>query len=214
MPPRVSAAVLRTFWNGWCTKRRFQQRGPCLLGCTSFSAEDSIEHYECCPVTLDFAHRILGLEMHTCHNRAVYGRRRIPLPGVAGRAHVGKLTALGLNLAPATDDLLILRALWCYAVYRTTNEIRQCPCATPEVAGDLLRQFAHEGARNHCRSMRALASAHLVPRSREDRSRSPRQGSQSVSTSSNSAHHGAQGAGAGHSVENLLCRTVWDDDYT
>ena len=41
--------VLKTWCNGWCTSRRFQERPihPCLFGCTG--AEDSLEHYTLCP---------------------------------------------------------------------------------------------------------------------------------------------------------------------
>ena len=46
MPPFCIAAVLRTWLNGWSTKRRFQQKGQCVFGCDD--AEDSIEHYACC----------------------------------------------------------------------------------------------------------------------------------------------------------------------
>ena len=46
LPPRVRAALVRTWFNGWCTGRRFQQRCACIFGCP---AEDSIEHYSLCP---------------------------------------------------------------------------------------------------------------------------------------------------------------------
>ena len=52
--PRICSAVLRTSWNGWCTKRRFQKWGPCCLGCDSFWQEDSIEHYAKCPISITF----------------------------------------------------------------------------------------------------------------------------------------------------------------
>ena len=45
--PRVQAAYLRTIFNGWCTRRRFQGGGCCRLGCGS--SEDSIEHMAHCP---------------------------------------------------------------------------------------------------------------------------------------------------------------------
>ena len=60
VPPRVRAAVLRAGLNGWCTSRRFQGHGTCRFGC---QAEDSIEHYACCPAVRDFARRRLNVEM-------------------------------------------------------------------------------------------------------------------------------------------------------
>ena len=48
-PPRIRAAVLSTMWNRWVTARRFQHSAICCLGCC-VDAQDSIEHYSCCPV--------------------------------------------------------------------------------------------------------------------------------------------------------------------
>ena len=46
VPPRVQAAVFTTLWNGWCTHRRFQQRGNldniCKFKCSS-AAKDSLD---------------------------------------------------------------------------------------------------------------------------------------------------------------------------
>ena len=50
-PPCIRAALLRTWFNGWCTGRRFQQVRSCIFGC---EYEDSIEHYAKCPVVQDF----------------------------------------------------------------------------------------------------------------------------------------------------------------
>ena len=53
VPPRVCAAWLRTLWNGWVTKRRFQQRNSqCVLGCGR--GEGSIEHYAHCRIIRNF----------------------------------------------------------------------------------------------------------------------------------------------------------------
>ena len=59
VPPRIIAAIIRTWFNGWCTARRFQRRDLCIFGCQS---QDSIEHYCCCPVVADFGRRHLNLE--------------------------------------------------------------------------------------------------------------------------------------------------------
>ena len=59
VPPRIIAAIVRTWYNGWCTGRRFQQSGTCIFGC---QYEDSIEHYSRCPIVMNFGHRYLNLE--------------------------------------------------------------------------------------------------------------------------------------------------------
>ncbi len=67
--PRVLFAFFKTLWNGWSTDRRMSSilQGParrCILGC---QAEDSIEHYSCCPVFWKFAstRRPVGLGIRT-----------------------------------------------------------------------------------------------------------------------------------------------------
>jgi hypothetical protein len=56
--PRVLAAYFRTIWNGWATDRRLNSLRDtvrsCILGC---EAEDSLEHYCCCPAFWKFAIR-------------------------------------------------------------------------------------------------------------------------------------------------------------
>ena len=53
VPPRVHAAVLRTWWNGWLTTRRYRAAGlpsgMCMFGCCGMLS-DAIEHYSVCPV--------------------------------------------------------------------------------------------------------------------------------------------------------------------
>lgn len=59
-PPRVRAALLRTWLNGWCTQRRFGVRGThCLFGCRL--GEDDVRHYVACPRLWRFGCRRLGL---------------------------------------------------------------------------------------------------------------------------------------------------------
>jgi len=55
--PRVLATIFRTWWNGWCTARRFQKIGKCVFGCSP-RADDSIEHYMWCPFTTQMASRL------------------------------------------------------------------------------------------------------------------------------------------------------------
>ena len=51
-PPRVAAAVLRTYWSGWCTARRFGGRARCLF--CGDSDGDSVEHASICKVLAGF----------------------------------------------------------------------------------------------------------------------------------------------------------------
>ena len=54
VPPRVVAAVIRTWYDGWLSQRRFQSRGSCcLFGCGH--GEDSVQHYMRCRVLHAFA---------------------------------------------------------------------------------------------------------------------------------------------------------------
>ena len=57
-PPRVAAAVLRTWWSGWCTSRRFGSRGCCVF----CQGEDlaSVEHASVCRVLAEFGRDHLG----------------------------------------------------------------------------------------------------------------------------------------------------------
>ena len=61
-PPRVSAAVLRTWWSGWCTRRRFGTRGPCVF-CGRHDL-DSVEHASVCRVLAEFGRDHLCLQYH------------------------------------------------------------------------------------------------------------------------------------------------------
>ena len=71
-PPRVQAAVWKTRWNGWVTQRRMQSlrtaRRRCIFRCAA-RAEDSIEHYACCPRVAQFARSELGLAAPAEHRR-------------------------------------------------------------------------------------------------------------------------------------------------
>ena len=151
MPPRVSAAVLRTMWNGWTTARRFQQHGKCLLCCGHICSEDSVEHYAVCQVAIKFGRQVMGVtKVSDLH--CVYGRRKLRIPLNSATNSVGLLVTLGLCSAPVSDEHLTLRALWCYALYRTTQTLRHGEKVAPENIPDLLAQYAIEGVRGHTRS--------------------------------------------------------------
>jgi hypothetical protein len=47
VPPCVLYCLINTWFNGWCTNRRFQGSGKCLLS-AQCDGEDSLEHYAVC----------------------------------------------------------------------------------------------------------------------------------------------------------------------
>lgn len=126
VPRRVCSAVLRTFFNGWCTGRRFQGGGSCCFACGAWPQEDSIEHYSTCAVVRDFARRRLNI-----------------CPRYWSR---GIFVALGLNYGSCSKDDLTRRALLVYSVYKAHNLLRYKPLALGDSAIHLLSQFAVEGA--------------------------------------------------------------------
>ena len=100
VPSCVVAALVRTWFNGWCTPRRFQQgRGKCLLSdeCTG---DDSIEHYARCTWGWHTAKRRLRIE--------------------ESPRNIGRFMLLEQS---ANDDPFLLAANL-YAVYCTTNHFR------------------------------------------------------------------------------------------
>ena len=135
VPPRVAAAVLSTIWNRWATARRLQIEGPanrCVLGCSP-TAEDSLEHYACCPLIRQAARRHLRLNLR-------------------GWPHAISdfMMLQGPPTARHPDDEAIARhSLLLYAAYRVTNDARhRRPATRAEVAG-MLQQAIGEGTRGH-----------------------------------------------------------------
>ena len=126
VPPRVQSAVLGTIWNRWCTARRFQGSAACVFRCAT-SAEDSIEHYCRCPITLHVASRYLRL----------------------GDSHVNMHTLSLCNPLITTQDALVASALLIYAVYRGTNHYRHQTAGEPQEVYDSLRQWIREGVGRH-----------------------------------------------------------------
>ena len=133
VPPAVTSAVVRTFWNGLCTDRRMLQlRGsPCKLGplCTG---EDSIGHYASCIHVKDFARQKLGLPSH----------------------------ATGLSYFPLLENVeeptLIRIAFLVYAVYTTVNQIRRGG-QRPEIAQHWLWERVHSVGTGHDNCQAALS---------------------------------------------------------
>ena len=58
-PPRVAAAVLRTWFDGWCTQRRLGADGPCIF--CRIDHADYMEHLPHCRIVRDCSQRSLGL---------------------------------------------------------------------------------------------------------------------------------------------------------
>ena len=121
--------MFRTWFNGWCTARRFQvKRARCLLGCGAGSTEgccDSIEHYACCPVMLEFATKSLNLP-----------------PALVGGLLNFLCLQSNLDSHLRTRQLLLL-----YACYSATNCLR---FGQPHLAAnsmhEFLLQYVHQGA--------------------------------------------------------------------
>ena len=132
--------MLSTAWNRWTTKRRYQERGPCFLGCPH--GDDSVEHYARCPVAVDAGTRWLGL--------------RRPLTPLI---HHWVLGAPDCGVTDATPHYWARLALLIYAVYRTTNAARpaHAPLSPPEAAR-AIRQALLEGARGCPTAIRLLSS--------------------------------------------------------
>ncbi len=128
--PRVSAAVLRTLFNGWCTSHRFQGSGNCLFNC-SYWAKDKLEHYAVCPHVISFGKKFLNL-----------------YPGPDG-IQPGQFITMGLNEGSVSDDTLVRRAIWIFSVYRTMSEVAHGTQLNSEELQELMRQFAREAVRGH-----------------------------------------------------------------
>jgi hypothetical protein len=145
LPPRVCSAILRTWFNGWCSHRRFQGHGPCILGCGR--GEDSIEHYALCKFTGELGANLLALPRQHMQRPDEKTRRFLLLEG--GSA---------LN-----DDLLIRTALLTAVIYRLHCQHRRGPpledWRTVRTAG---RQALHELVGGHARATAAVEGAFVA----------------------------------------------------
>ena len=100
IPPCVTAALVRSWLNGWCTARRFQQgRGKCWLS-EECSGDDSIEHYARCDWSWHMAKRRLKVEQSP--------------------RNIGRF----LMLETSVQDDPAMLALNLYAVYNAVNHFR------------------------------------------------------------------------------------------
>ena len=102
LPVSSRWAVFRTWLNGWCTHRRFQEQGPCRF---CGSEEDSIEHFTCC--------RLIN----------AVGRTVAGFPD----SSADRLGWLLLGDAHLTSDDLIRRTVFMHCLYRTHCSLRYSP---------------------------------------------------------------------------------------
>ena len=129
-PPRVLAAVLRTWFNGWCSQRRFQAKGRCLFGCSL--GEDSIEHYMRCS------------KLH------LHARDRLKLPLHMANDARGLSFMLLDSPSMLPDAQLTIRALLLAAAYGLHCKLRQqAPFADDETLRRALDQAIKEAAIGH-----------------------------------------------------------------
>ena len=111
--------------------QKFQKSGECLFCCGNFIQEDSIEHYSCCRTTHLFGRKL-------CNLRAQEGGDRL-----------GELVTLGLNSGTSTDDDIVLKGIWNYALYRAVCTINHSPMDNQEEVVELMKQLAREGVREN-----------------------------------------------------------------
>ena len=134
LPPRVLAVGIRTAFNGWTTRRRFQQTGRCVLNCGA--GIDAIEHYAHCRV----------------YHRLVFQLLHLPRP------EPSMALASFLGLASEPPKQAALRALARYALYRTMNGSRHGAFRHAD-AGDAFRGHLRDATAGHPAAMRLVASA-------------------------------------------------------
>lgn len=141
LPPKVTAAVLRTLFNGWTTARRSQRIGCCVFGCSP-TAHDSLEHYATCPTVHTFGRKWLGLPHHDDPLQRRYD-----------------FITLGAHQHRSLDpDITIRKAIRIYATYRAVLTIKHSDNLSPQTASELLPQYARMAAMGHRRSTRSLVT--------------------------------------------------------
>ena len=133
--PRVLASLARTHWNGWCTRRRFQQEGPCVLACST-KAADSIEHYIYCPVFRAVLDSFLHLPRFSTMQEFLLLEHRL-----------------------WSDTRLIVSAVAVHALYTTFNHARLSGPGAKEYLEEYMQRTCYHAVLNHSRSQAALKVA-------------------------------------------------------
>ena len=142
VPPRIIAALWRTWWNGWLTTRRMRTcagwgaAAHCVFGCPR--GADSVEHYARCPLIAAWALRDLALQ-------------RPELEAALGEF-------LLLTPPPRRDAAggLPRRAIRTAAVYRVHCLVRHGAVPGGVAACEALRQAARDLVRGHVAAGHAL----------------------------------------------------------
>ena len=133
VPPRVIAAVYRTWWDGWCTTRRFSERGAkckCIWGCKGEDS-DSLVHYTGCLKIAAWSQK----ELHARNAGNIRNRRREFL--------------LLSDPEDAEEDGLFAAAVRIFATYHVHNIQRHSHSLTPLRALNALTQAAKEAVLGH-----------------------------------------------------------------
>ncbi len=134
-PPRLHSAILRTWYMGWCTAARFQQRGFCMWGCEH---KDDVREYACCSVLWDFA----------------WKRLRLSRPSTPAEQ---REAFLGLHQTWSKRDFPLLRrhAVLMYVSYKAHAAWRHMGAPRPAPPG-LLRQALAEACRGDPGTIRLI----------------------------------------------------------
>lgn len=136
-PPRLSAALMRTWYQGWCTNSRFQRAGTCIWGCRR---PDDSRSYALCPTVWNFAQKALNLA--------------IP----RNEAKMETFYVIHKRWTKATRPELLCRAALVAAIYRARNSWRASGSAGVAPLG-LLRQSLTESVRGHPAASAAVDTA-------------------------------------------------------
>jgi len=132
VPPRIQAAILRSWKNGWCTRRRFGTKGDncCAFGC-KWKNTDSLEHYMICPVI----HKWSRAELRTEYSD--------------NKEERGASFML-LNCDNMSGFTITISAIRLAAAYRTYNLLRHSKdCFYEGGVEGLLLQSAREAVAGH-----------------------------------------------------------------
>jgi len=137
-PPKVRAAILRTWSNCWCTARRFQGEACCIFGCP-WRKTDSIEHYSVCPRLCEWSRRSLGINL----TGSMQDKRR---------------RFLLLESEHESDHSLALLALSLAAIYSAHNKCRHGARTIPQERINMLSQSLLDMAEGCRFSMRCVCN--------------------------------------------------------
>ena len=142
-PPRLVAAIWRTLWNGWLTRRRMAKRcnqlHSCIFGC---DYDDSIEHYGRCPHVAQFAWSRLRISRCTDPPHRLSDFLLLDLPNPDALSH-----------------LLVLKAIRTASVYRVHCAVLHSRVRRGTAAVEALPQAAQQLVRGHPGATRMLDAA-------------------------------------------------------